>query len=666
MCGIAALFAHSPRDLGPLIARMTAVIRHRGPDDEGLALFDSAELLPRVLGGPDTPPGVYQSKHRFSPTRPLNPEERQPCVGALANRRLAIVDLSASGHQPMSDLGGRYWLTYNGEIYNHVELRAELERRGHRFISHADTEVLLHAYREWGEDCLSRFNGMFAFVMLDRVARRIFAARDRFGVKPLYYWSSPEGLTAFASEIKQFSVLPGWQAHVNGQRAYDFINWGLSDHTSETLFRGVDQLRGGEYLSARLDDLGRGVRTRRWYTLTAAPIDQSTAAEAYRALLEDSVRLRLRSDVPVGSCLSGGLDSSTIVCLANRQLRGAAAEALQKTFSARSSDPRFDEGRFIDAVVCSTGAANFQIEPPVGGLFDALPEITWHQDEPFGSTSIYAQWHVFALAAANNVKVMLDGQGADEQLGGYTTFFSARFANLARRGQVGSLVHEMRTAHKVHGVRTHQLLAYAASPLLPEFVRQPLRRLSNRSATVGSACIDLERLAAKPLDPFVACGGKATSVAKLSRAQILHTSLPMLLHWEDRDSMAHSIEARVPFLDYRLVELSLGLPEEQKLACGVTKRVLRDAMRGVLPEEVRSRLDKIGFATAEEMWLRRERAEEFRAAMRDAVAASRGILRSSAMQLLDEIIDGRRAFSHLPWRMISFGAWMQRFEMQLA
>jgi asparagine synthase (glutamine-hydrolysing) len=666
MCGIAALFTRQPRDLAGLIGNMTTVIRHRGPDDEGFALFNGADLRATRAGGADTPRGVYESRYPFSPARSLETLEAQHSVAALGNRRLAIVDLSPSGHQPMSDADGRYWLTYNGEIYNHVELRAELEARGHRFVSHTDTEVLLNAYAAWGEQCLPRFNGMFAFVLFDRVAGRVLAARDRFGVKPLYYWTSAEGLTAFSSEIKQFSVLPGWRAALNAQRAYDFVHWGLSDHTAETLFADVRQLRGGEHISATLSELGRGVRPQRWYTLRPKSIDGQVSAQAYRAVLEDSVRLRLRADVPVGSCLSGGLDSSAIVCLANRQLRVAGAETLQKTFSARSSDPRFDEGRYIDAVVRRTGVANFQVDPPVEGLFGALPGITWHQDEPFGSTSIYAQWHVFALAAANNVKVMLDGQGADEQLGGYTAFFSARLADLMQRGHFAALLQEMRAVNRLHGIRMPQLLAYAGGPLLPEILRQPLRRLLQRSATVGSTGLDLERLGIEARDPFVECGGKATNVAELSRAQILHTSLPMLLHWEDRDSMAHSIEARVPFVDYRVMEMALGLPDDAKLAGGVTKRVLRTGLENVLPPEVRDRTDKIGFATAEEHWLRRERPDDFRAALRRAIGASDGVLRASAMHLLEDVIGGRRPFSFLPWRMISFGAWMERFGVRVS
>ena len=665
MCGIAALFSSDPRPLGDLIQSMATAVRHRGPDGEGFAIFSARSFATTALGGVDTPAGTYDARIAYAPIRDAKPVS--DAVAALGHRRLSIIDLSPGGHQPMCTADRHYWIVYNGEIYNYVELRTELELLGHSFGSHSDTEVILSAYRQWGEQCLDRFNGMFAFVLVDRMQRRMFAARDRFGVKPLYYWVSPIGLVAFASEIKQFTGLPGWRPIVNGQRAYDFLNWGLFDHTSETLFSSVRQLRGGEYVSCSTDELLKGVVVKRWYNL--APADSPSSAEAaaagLRSLLEDSVRLRLRADVPVGSCLSGGLDSSSIVCLANRLLHQVNAGALQKTFSARSTDLRVDEGAFIDAVVGSTGVANFQVYPPLSGLFEALPLITWHQDEPFGSTSIYAQWHVFRLAAEHNVKVMLDGQGADEQLAGYHVFFTARFGTLFRTLRLGRLASEMAEVRRVHAMGAKHLLAYSASTLLPEGIKQSMRRLTGRSAVKPLDWLDMRRLGAAPSDPFLALGAKASSVRGLSLSQLLYTSLPMLLHWEDRDSMAHSVESRVPFLDYRLVEFVLGLPDDLKIAGAMTKRVLREAMRGVLPEKIRIRTDKIGFATAEEAWVRRESPEAFRAMLRDATEASSGVLSPKALDFLDEVIEGRRAFSFAPWRMISFGAWMKRFNVQV-
>jgi len=661
MCGLAAVFSPQPAGLEALARAMAEIVRHRGPDDEGLVAFTGAALTPEARGGPDTPADAYRAAVAYAPSPASHaPDE---AFAALAHRRLAVVDLSPSGHQPMASPDRRYWVIYNGEIYNHVELRAELEGLGCAFVSHSDTEAILHAYRAWGEACLERFNGMFAFVLFDRVARRVFAARDRFGVKPLYLWRSPQGLVALASEIKQFSVLPGWVAGLNGQRAYDFLNWGLLDHTAETLFAGVRQLRGGELVHCTLDELCEDAPIRRWYRLEPRAFrgNLDEAAREFRELLTDSIRLRLRADVPVGSCLSGGLDSSSIVCVANRLLRAAGAQAHQNTFSAGARIERFDEREFVDAVVAHTGVESHYTCPELADLFAALDAIVWHQDEPFGSTSIFAQWQVFELAAEARVKVLLDGQGADELLAGYHGFFAPYFAGLLASLRLGTLWREMKAAERLHGLSA---LRYLGNAVLPEPIRQPLRRLSGKPAGAPD-WIDPAALSFDDRDPHLAHGLKTTSVNRMAHGMLTGTSVPMLLHWEDRNSMAHSVESRLPFLDYRLVEFTMGLPAEFKLAEGTTKRVLREALRGILPEKVRTRMDKMGFVTPEEVWVREEAPDRFRAELRRAIDASRGVIRPNALDRLEAVIAGREKFSFLVWRMISFGRWMERFGVGL-
>jgi asparagine synthase (glutamine-hydrolysing) len=525
---------------------------------------------------------------------------------------------------------------------------------------------MLQAYRVWGEGCLERFNGMFAFVLIDRVARRVLAARDRFGVKPLYLWHSPQGLVAFASEIKQFSVLPGWSAQLNGQRAYEFLNWNLLDHTEETLFSGVRQLRGGEFIHCTLEELWNGTPTRRWYRLVPREFHGTfdEAARGFHELFTDAVRIRLRADVPVGSCLSGGLDSSSIVCTANRFLRDASAEAHQKTFSAGARIKRFDEREFIDAVTAQTEVEGHYTYPELAELFGSVDAITWHQDEPFGSSSIYAQWRVFELAAKARVKVLLDGQGADELLAGYHTFFAPHFAGLFSSLRWGALWSEMRAARRFHGLSLWGSSKYLGSAIVPGPLRQPLRRLLRKPA-VGAEWIDSGRIRFDDRDPYVAYGFKKRSLNEMAGSLLTATNLPMLLHWEDRDSMAHSVESRLPFLDYRLVEFVMGLPPEFKLWDATTKRVLRAAMHGILPEKVRNRMDKMGFVTPEEVWVREEAPDLFRAELRRAIDASQGIITSKALDRLDAVIAGKEKFSFLVWRMISFGRWMERFGVRL-
>jgi len=641
MCGIGALIGGAANATAQRIVGMTRLVAHRGPDDEGYLALCGGGLEPRTFSVAGEPIGDARV--------------------LLGHRRLSIVDLSPAGHQPMAGADGLAWVTYNGEVYNHVELRRELEALGHAFVSHSDTEVMLAAYRQWGIACLERFNGMFAFVLVDRARRRAYAVRDRFGVKPLYFWRAPDGALAFASEIKQFTALEGWRARLNRQRAYDFLAWGAFDHTEETLFDGVRQLRGGELLEIDLAAPANPA-VRRWYGVEARAFrgTRQDAAEEFRALLTDSVRLRLRADVPVGSCLSGGLDSSAIVCTAAELLRSTGGNRLQKTFSAVSDSPRLDERRYAEEVVRVAQVEPHTTKPGPEAFFPQLDHLLWHHDEPFATSSIYAQWEVFRLAAAAGVKVMLDGQGADESLGGYPSFHGARLAGLFRGLRWAKLAGEISALKRVHGMPATAALRGMAAGLLPGTVLSVARTLGGEEAPDW---LDVRKLGAAPVHPYAGVApAPRRSMLAFARFQLLRSSLPALLHWEDRDSMAHSIEARVPFLDYRLIELALGLPDEYRIDGGVTKIVLREAMRGVLPEKVRLRTDKLGFQMDDEGWLRRD-PQAYRAALRASIEAAAGIIRPAAEQVLEATIEGRRPFSFRAWGLIAFGAWIRRFSV---
>jgi asparagine synthase (glutamine-hydrolysing) len=672
MCGICALIAPGEPIPSEAIVRMTGAVRHRGPDDEGYfyaAFPESADAV--CMGGHDTPREVLAAPYAWCPKGRLNSVPLARCHLQLGHRRLSILDVSAAGHQPMSTPDGGVWIVFNGEIYNYVELREELAGAGAAFQTSCDTEVLLAAYAKWGPDCLHRLDGMFAFILYDVRSRLVFAARDRFGVKPLYYWISPDRMIAFASEIKQFAALPGWRPRMNGQRAYDFLAWSILDHTDETLFEGVLQVRNGECVELALDALpqiepaGR-LPVRRWYEVRGTSFGgtREDAARAFGTLFRGAVRTHLRSDVPVGSCLSGGLDSSSIVCVMNDLLREDDAHAQQQTFSACSTDARIDERRYIEDVVRSRDLTAHYVYPDAGTLFEALDAIAWHQDEPFGSTSIFAQWRVFELAARAGVKVMLDGQGADEQLAGYEAFSAARFTGLARSLRLELLWSEIDATRAVQGHSAMWAFKHVMDGVLPGPARHLARRWAGK-ASAEPGWLEPRALRARPRDPFRESEGAARSVQELSVRQLMRTNLQMLLHWEDRDSMAHSIEARVPFLDHRLVEFVVGLPDELKLSQGLTKRVLRDAMKGVLPESVRMRTDKLGFVTPEERWVRSEAPETFKAAAREAISASDSIFTRHAETLVDDIVEGRAPFSHTLWRVISFGRWRERHQVAL-
>lgn len=663
MCGIAALFG---RQLTPKVANsiqpMTSLISHRGPDDEGFVFLGGGLQQPLVIGSNSTPENVYKAGLPYTPKNNRS-TLNQDVKAALGHRRLSILDLSPAGHQPLCDSSQRFWITYNGEVYNYIEIRQELIEKGHYFKTQTDTEVILAAFQEWGVHCLEHFNGMFSFVIYDDKEKTFFAARDRFGVKPLYYWVSPDGFLAFASEIKQFTVLPGWKSVMNGQIVYDFLNWGTKDHTEETFFSDVRQLKGGEYLFFAVDNIGhQPLKPKQWYEIRPKPFqgDLEEGAKQLYSLLEDAIRLRLRADVDVGSCLSGGLDSSSIVCVANKLLRNLDAANRQMTFTACSDVQRFDETRFADLVINQTGVKAQYTTPNLNHLFEVCPELVWHQDEPFVSTSMYAQWSVFQLVKKHNVKVVLDGQGSDEQLGGYHGFFGNHFYDLFVKMRWKHLINEIEASKQMHPALQPYGLLF--NKLTPEFLRQHLRKMLGKTSR-HSGWFDIDLLRANGRDPL--WNEPHRSVYHQSLQQLTRSSLPMLLHYEDRNSMAHSVESRTPFLDYRLVEFVLGLPSHFKISQGWTKQILRESMKNVLPEPVRTRIDKLGFVTAEEDWVRKDAPDKFRKAVQESFELSQGIFKPCTLNAVEDIIAGKKPFNFLIWRLISFGTWMKQFNVSL-
>lgn len=664
MCGIGVLIASrsSAACVAELVVDYMSVVRHRGPDDEGYALADFGGPV-RSFAGDDTPDDVVSSHAKVEGRTAV--QSFRTAKVALGHRRLSILDVSASGHQPMVSDDGRWTIVYNGEIYNFEAIRSVLEKSGHRFHSHSDTEVVLHAFIAWGVDCVRRFNGMFAFVIYDAQRKRIFAARDRFGVKPLYMWLSPDGLFAIASEIKQLTTLPQFQARLNGQRAYDFLNWALTDHTSQTLFEGVTQLRGGEYVEAPIDDLRALPRPVPWYTLTPARERTDSFEEAsqrVRELFLDSVALRMRADVSVGTALSGGLDSSSIVCAVNDRRRRAGSTTPQRSFSACSHEARFDERKHVEKVVAATNVDAHYVYPTVDGLFEALDAMTWHQDEPFGGTSNFAEWSVFQLVSSTPVKVTLDGHGADELFGGYPSFYGPRLLELMKRGRGLELAREALALRRRHRYTPRLLAGALLNAGVPNATLQQLRNATGRISQ-DAAWFRHDRHAVDPSSPSDPFFRESQSVAGYSRALLLATSLPQQLRWADRDSMAHSIESRTPFLDYRLIEYVLGCPPEFKIRNGVTKAILREAMADLLPPAIAQRPDKMGFVTAEESWMLRDARPRFRAEVDDAFAAAADVMNEGARDRAVDILEGREPFNLFVWRLISFGRWARRFRV---
>jgi asparagine synthase (glutamine-hydrolysing) len=592
-------------------------------------------------------------------------EHPSPCgLVALGHRRLAIIDLSDGGHQPMSSADGQFRIVFNGEIYNYVELRQRLIAKGEVFRTGSDTEVLLRAYAVWGVDCLAELRGMFAFVLLDKVEAKIFAARDRYGIKPLYFIAT-SGSVAFASEIKQLLGLPGASGRMNIARVHDFLAEGMSDHTAQTMFEGIDQLRGGEYAEVNLAGSEPSLTISRWYrpSLARISLSASEANERFAHLFQNSIALHLRSDVTLGSCLSGGLDSSTIVGVATRML---PAGTTMDTVSACYPGEAVDERRFMDAVVAKTGVRSHIVLPRADDVMALAEKITWHQDEPFGSTSIIAQWLVFAAARQAGVKVMLDGQGADEQLAGYHFVFQYHLAGLVRAGRIGEAVRLVRDRASRHGVSVGSQVQRLLAVLLPGVLTAPFRQ-----RRVGWLAGDVSRSSGKTGGAMAAAAESAelarpTDLASICDLMVHASNLPMLLHWEDRNSMAHSVEARVPFLDGPLVDFSLALGNQHKMQGHETKQVLRRAMSQFLPPEVLGRQDKLGFATPEEIWFR----SSLKGWLHDGVEKTLSLYPQLfdaplLRQMRDAMAEGTLRPTSALWRVVNLGIWGERFKVML-
>jgi asparagine synthase (glutamine-hydrolysing) len=558
MCGICGIVAPDRPPETEAVAAMSELIAHRGPDGDGIFVRD----------------GV-----------------------ALGSRRLAILDLSDAGAQPFSSPDGRLHLVHNGEIYNYRELRAELESHGHRFASATDTEVIVAAYREWGERCVERFNGMWAFALWDEDEQRLFCSRDRFGVKPFYYHCDG-GRLVFASELKAFRADPQTQLRPNERIVRDFVRNDWFDHTDETFFAGVGKLPAAHTLVFDRD----GLRIRRFWQLELRNPPGGDPVEAVRELFVDSVRLRLRSDVTVGTCLSGGIDSSAVAGVIDLLLREEAENAKpvgerQQTFTVYFDDPAFDERPYAREVVSRTKAAPHWISFTSADLVANVERIIEAHDEPFRSTSICAGWYVMREAARAGVTVVLDGQGGDEVLAGYPAYFSARYADLLTHGRLRELGTELVEHRRLYGSR--RALATLARSFAPPSLEARLRE--RRSGSTSLLHAGLQGLPETPeLDgsPF------PDRLRRLQTRILTVRGLPELLHAEDRNSMAHSIEARVPFLDYRLVELLFSLDGGHLIERSRTKAILRRALHDQIPASVRERTDKLGFVTPEAAFFR--------------------------------------------------------------
>ena len=602
MCGITGVVALNGRPVDlDVLQRMNDVQAHRGPDGEGF-----------LVSWPEAH-GYCSAFLRHTGQGRSAPPAR---VG-LGHRRLAILDLSDRGLQPMSAGASGAWIVFNGEIYNHLELRDELERRGRFFNTRTDTEVLLQSYLEWGEECLQHLQGMFAFAIWDGARGKLFCARDRLGIKPFYY-AMPQNHFIFASEIKGLLPFPGLDPAPDDEAVLGFLVHGNCDYRERTILREVRALPAGHALA--LDIATHQVR--RWCYWRPAPredwksLSDTGRVELLRDLLVSTTRSHLISDVRAGSCLSGGLDSSAVVGLIGKLWKeqpDAASAVGDKfhTFTSCYEYPELDERQYALAMAESIGATPSLVFPSATDFWDVFGQMAWHQDMPFSGMSFYAQWRVMRTARETGVKVLLDGQGGDEVFGGYAKFRYAYLASLLRSGRIGTMAREawasllQRDLYLLDLRRGYRYLPPRLRSLLgvDSLLQQVLRADWNRA--IGDESTPATRW-------WRLASGSARNDSALSLMQavqiedILVDTLPLILRMEDRSSMAFSIEARVPLLDHKLVEYGLSLPDHQKIQGGFSKFAVRQATSGLMPEGVRLRRTKLGFAGADDRWLNRE------------------------------------------------------------
>lgn len=624
MCGIAGGWERSSS--ATFESRLDASldqIRHRGPDDRGAVVVGHGD------GG----------------------------VVRIGSTRLAVLDLSSAGHMPMVSADERFVLAYNGEVTNYLELREELAGLGHVFRSGTDTEVLLAAWQEWGRESLSRFEGMFAFAMLDKLAETLTLVRDPFGIKPLYFSFEEGGHLYYGSEVPALiTVLPN-PPRLDWQTAHDYLRWGVYDGDVATFVEGIRQLLPAHLVELDLRSGRLSPQTRYWWpdVRTDESITFDEATDGVRQLFLDSVRRNLRSDVPVGVALSGGVDSSAIAC----SIRHLEPEYPIRSFSFVSPGFEHSEHEWIDLVNGAIHAMPHHVQPTATDLADDLDDLIRTQGEPFRSTSIYAQYRVFRLAREHGVVVTLDGQGADELLAGYDGYPVQRLQSLLDRGRLRSASAFAREwSASVGGASAASLLRAAAIRTAPTSLRTMGERLSRRDSPILDQVALAERgvrLGFPRIDERPSRGARLKSQL---RNDLLVRGLGSLLRHGDRNSMRFSVESRVPFLDRALTEFTLRLPERFLVTNdGVSKNVLRTAMRGIVPDAVLDRRDKIGFATPESDWMQTFGDDEL-------ASADMGFLRDDAARdwhAMSEAAIGMGPGAH--WRLLNLARWVRVFDI---
>lgn len=646
MCGICGIYNLDNKLIDPsILLKMTNLVKHRGPDDEGYLLVNTHNKNIQNFHGSDTVQSIKTSTQHIQTDFKAN-------LG-FGHRRLSIIDLSADGHQPMSSGDKRFWIIFNGEIYNYLELKTELKNLGHQFTTNSDTEVILSAYRQWGELCVTHFNGMFAFSIWDHLKHKLYCARDRMGIKPFYYFWDNRQLI-WASEIKQMIksnvVIPDPNYH----SIFNYLLLSRQDIDKSTLFENIVQLPPGHTLVVEDDNL----KIRRYWNLeenmsTVYSNDQEYAS-VFLDLLRNSVRMRMRSDVPLGIALSGGLDSSSIAVLAKDLTKNRV-----KTFSVYYEDNiQYDEREYIQAVLKAGDFEPVYFTSNGNVHFDDIQKWIYHQDEPPLSASPFSAYNNYRNIKKADITVALNGQGGDEILAGYHTYFKYYLLSLIQQGKLVNFIKEFFSYTNVH----HKDLAFRLNLLFKLFLRTfladpTMKKLEKYEMSTKSIYSkDLLRYENRIVLPQKF----SNSLNQNLYETVTHTMVPHLLHWEDRNSMAFSVESRVPMLDHHLVDYMFSIPINQKIREGETKFILRQAMEGILPELVRTRKDKIGFATPTDLWIKGKLHTQIGDIFQSSSFKQRGIFRPELIYKIFTSNPGQFKSNEI-WRLFSIELWFRLF-----
>lgn len=586
MCGIAGIILKNKNAFKVVdkLKSLSNAIKHRGPDGEGFLFVANLQATPYSL---DNSKRISNPTIFYLPQQSIenvgNPEETDV---AFAHRRLSILDLNETGHQPMCDLKRKNWITYNGEIYNYLELRDELKLLGHQFVSQSDTEVVLAAYAQWGPDCVNKLNGMWAFCLLDLEKNRCFASRDRFGVKPFYFINHPDYF-AFASEQKAFVEAGFIKAHYSIENVSSYLLDGLIENQTSNFFEGVNELWPGNNLIYEIKthqfNINPYYHLKNFTSLKNNYLNDQEIIHKVEHLLEKAIQIRLRSDVEVGTCLSGGIDSSVIASLIAKQNKNKLI-----CFTSIFKNNTLSEEYFADLVISQNNSKSVKIEPSLNGFLKEVDNLVYSQDAPIWNTSTYAQYKVMELAKLNGIKVVLDGQGADELFGGYHHHFIAKWDHLFSHAKLLTALLEMNQSSKT-----------ISNPFL-FYIKEKVKNYVNPNQFNQNKILKTEFLLLKKNTAKL----ESNTLNDCLINDIYNTRLKTFLKCEDRCGMWHSVESRTPFSDdIDLINFLFSFDGDRKIKNGISKYLLREASKSILPKEIYRRYDKVGFETPMQDWM---------------------------------------------------------------